>query len=261
MNDPRRAEIERLAALSFDAKRERIIREWADERYKRVARVNQSGNVAGYLPALIKWAVERLKQIISAQADAYIDAFNAYGLPCDHDAERALRSTASQSAAGSIANVRGDLSVTRHHLGQGVPWHLEIEREMGTAVKEAIAEMHMQSAIVQNALPKASASVGHTITVQGPNSRVNVNSVDNSVNVIQQGLSFSELRKAIDAGVSDAFERATIQERLTELEQAADQKSGWEKYAAFMAVTADHMTVILPFLPFLHDYIAKLFGG
>ena len=47
MGDPRRAEIERLAALTFDAKRERLIRVWADERYKATARVNQSGNAGG----------------------------------------------------------------------------------------------------------------------------------------------------------------------------------------------------------------------
>lgn len=257
MNDPRRAEIERLAALTFDAKRERLIREWADERYKTVARVNQGGNAAGYLPALIEWAVEWLKQTISVQADAYIDAFNAYGLPCDDAAERTLRSTASQSAAGSIANVRGDRSVTRHLLGQGIQWHLEIEREMKTTVKEAIARMRMQRATLQNA-PKTSPSAGHTITVQGTNSRVNLNSVDNSVNVIQQGAYFSELRKAIDAGISDTIERAAIQDRLAELEQAQDRKSGWERYAAFMAVTADHMTLISPFLPFLLEYIGKL---
>jgi hypothetical protein len=261
MNDPQRGEIERLAALTFDAKRERIIREWADERYKTVARVHQTHNAGGYLPALIQWAVERLKKIISSQADAYIDAFNAFGLPCDDAAEKTLRSTAIQSAAGSIANVRGDRSVTRHHLGQGVPWHLEIEREMGTAVKEAVARMRMQRATVQNVRKEPPPSVGHTINVQGPNSRVNIDSVDNSVNVVRQGASFSDLRRAIDAGVADAMERATIQERLSELEQAKDQKSGWERYAAFMAITADHLTVISPFLPLLQDHIGRLFGG
>jgi hypothetical protein len=260
MNDPRRIEIERLAALTFDAKRERLVKEWADERYKALARVHQSGNAGGYLPALIEWAGNRLKQIIYAQADAYIDAFNACGLPCDDAAERTLRSTASQSAAGSIANVRGDRFVTGHHLGQGVPWHLGIEREMGTAVKEAIARMRMQRATVENA-PKSMPSAGHTITIQGANSRVNINSVDNSVNLVEQASSFADLRKAIDAEVGDAMERATIQERLTELELSVDRRSGWEKYAAFMAVSADHISVISPFLPSLHDFIGKLLGG
>lgn len=260
MNDPRRAEIERLAALTFDTKRERLIREWADERYKAVARVTQSGNAGGYLPALIRWAVARLKEIISAQADAYVDAFNVYGLPCDDAAEKTLRSTAIQSAAGSIANVRGGRSVMRHHLGHGAPWHLEIEREMHTAVKEAVARMRMQRATVQNRR-KEVPSVGHTINIQGPNSRVNIDSVDSSVNVVHKGASFADLRKAIETGVADAMERAAIQERLAELERAADQKTGWERYAAFMAVTADHMTLILPFLPFLHEHIARLFGG
>jgi hypothetical protein len=130
---------------------------------------------------------------------------------------------------------------------------------MHTAVKEGIARMQMQRATALNA--RKEAPVGHTITVHGQNPRVNINSVDNSVNVVRQDSQFSELRKAIESSVSDGIKRATILERLAELERAPDKKSGAERYAAFMAVVADHMTVILPFLPLLHDHIAKLFGG
>lgn len=149
--------------------------------------------------------------------------------------------------------------MTRNHLGVGVPWHLEIEREMHTAVKEGIARMQMQRAAVLNA--RKEAPVGHTITVNGQNPRVNINSVDNSVNVVRQDSQFSELRQAIESGVSDGIERATILERLAELERAPDKGSRAAKYAAFMSVVADHRTVILPFLPLLHDHVSQLFGG
>lgn len=175
--------------------------------------------------------------------------------------ERTERPTAQQTAAASIGNVRNDRSVQEHNRSAlGSPWHLEIEREMHTAVKEGIARMKTQRATVLNARKEAPPA-GHTISLHGPNARVNIDSVDNSVNVVNHGASFADLRKAIDTAVADSVERTAIHERLTELEQATDRKTGWERYAAFMAVAADHMTVILPFLPFLHDHIGKLLGG
>jgi hypothetical protein len=260
MNDPRRSEVESLAATTFRARQERIVREFGDERSRVINRVALTNNSAGYLPALAGWAVQRLRETITAQADTYIEAFIAFNMPCDDAAEKALWSTATGTASASIMNVRNDHSVKQHNRSAlGSPWHLEIEREMHTAVKEGIARMKTQRATVLNA--RKQAPVSHTINLHGPNPRVNIDSVDNSVNVVHQGASFPDLRRAVDTGVADAMERATIQERLAELEQATDQKSGWERYAAFMAVTADHMTVILPFLPFLHDHIGKLLGG
>ena len=139
---------ERLAELTWKAKRERIVRDFGEERNRVINRVTHSGNVGGYLPALIQWAVERLKASISAQADAYIEAFNAFHLPCDETAEKKLWQAASEFAAGSIMNVRNDRSVKRHRLGLGSPWHLEVEREMHTSAKEAIARLRHQRAAV-----------------------------------------------------------------------------------------------------------------
>ena len=81
MSDVKRAEAERLADLTWKAKRERIVRDFGEERNRVINRVTHSGNAGGYLPALIAWAVERLKANISAQADAYIEAFNAFISP------------------------------------------------------------------------------------------------------------------------------------------------------------------------------------
>jgi hypothetical protein len=78
MNDRKRTEVERLATLTFKARQERIIREFGEERHRVINRVALTRNAGGYLPALITWATDRLRQQISAQADAYIEAFNAF---------------------------------------------------------------------------------------------------------------------------------------------------------------------------------------
>ena len=72
--------------------------------------------------------------------------------------------------------------------GQGSPWHLEIEREMGTSVKKAVSRMQHQSAVIRNR-PKETP-VNQTFNVHGPNARVNIDSTDNSTNIVNQGIRF-----------------------------------------------------------------------
>ena len=256
MDGSKRSEVERLAAFTFKARQERIIREFGDERYRVINKVTLSHNSAGFLPALIKWAVDRLKQQIAAHADAYIDSFNAFNMPCDKAAEQSVTTAAIQFAAGSIGNVRGDRSVIRHRLGQGSPWHLEIERELGTSLKEAISRMRHQSAVIQNRAMESPMS--QNINVQGPNARVNINSTDNSTNLVSQGAPFFDLRNAIELVVSDEIERTTILERLGDLEAARDLDSGSKRYSAFIAAAANHMVLLGPFLPAVGHWVHNL---
>jgi hypothetical protein len=100
--------------------------------------------------------------------------------------------------------------------------------------------------------------VNHVFNVHGPNARVNIDSTDNSTNVVHQGMPFSELRKAIESGVSDGVERAAILQRLSDLEAATDRESGAGKYQAFIAAAADHMTLIGPYLPALGHWVHNL---
>ena len=256
MNEVKRAEAERLAELTWKAKRERIVRDFGEERNRVINRVTHNGNAGGYLPALIEWAVERLKVNIWAQADAYIEAFDAFHLPCDEAAEKKLWQTASEFAAGSIMNVRNDRSVKRHRLGLGSPWHLEIEREMHTSAKEAIARLRHQRAAAQNR-PKE-VVVNQTFNATGPNARNNVNSTDNSMNVVHQGVPFAELRNAIESGIEDGTRRAAILETLAHLEAAPDRESASTRYQQFIAAAADYVTLIGPFLPALGHWVHNL---
>ena len=106
-------------------------------------------------------------------------------------------------------------------------------------------------------LPKESI-MNHTINVHGPNARVNIDSTDNSTNVVHQGVPFSELRKAIESGVSDGVERTAIIQRLTHLEAATDHESGAKRYQTFIAAAANHMTLIGPYLPALGNWVHNL---
>jgi hypothetical protein len=103
--------------------------------------------------------------------------------------------------------------------------------------------------------------VNQTFNVHGPNARVNIDSVDNSTNIVNQGMPFSEIRKAIESGVADAVERATILEKLADLEMAPHRESGSKRYQAFIASAHHHMALLGPYLPALGHWVHSLVGA
>lgn len=103
--------------------------------------------------------------------------------------------------------------------------------------------------------------MNQTFHVSGRNARVNIKSTDNSTNVVNEGLPFAEIRKAIESGIGDAVERAILLAQLKELESVSDSESGSKKYQAFIAAAANHMTVLGPFLPALGHWVHSLAAG
>ena len=96
-----------------------------------------------------------------------------------------------------------------------------------------------------------------TISVTGPNSRVNVSSIDHSRNISIDGSVFSELTRAISDGVADEAERKALLEAVADLQRAQDQGQRANAYQRLIAAAANHMTVLTPFLPAL----AQMLGG
>jgi hypothetical protein len=94
--------------------------------------------------------------------------------------------------------------------------------------------------------------------VHGPNARVNIDSMDNSTNVVHQGRPFLDLRKDIESGIAEGVERTAILEGLSHLEAATDRESGTKRYQEFIAAAANHMTLIGPYLPALGHWVHSL---
>jgi hypothetical protein len=98
--------------------------------------------------------------------------------------------------------------------------------------------------------------IGATVTqnfhLYGPNSRINTNSTDNSVNVasVLSEKTFVHMREAAQS-ISDESERAKILSRLDDLESTRGSSGFLSAYQTFIATVADHMTVFAPFIPAL----------
>lgn len=90
-----------------------------------------------------------------------------------------------------------------------------------------------------------------SITVSGPNARVNVGSTDNSTNLVGSSAVFGELQAAIKTGISDEAAREVLLGVVKEMQDSHGTDGFIGAYQRFMGAAANHMTVLAPFLPAL----------
>lgn len=124
--------------------------------------------------------------------------------------------------------------------GGGIPDHYQIQVRKVTAIPRS----PMSQTIIYN--------------LHGANARVNIQSHDQSTNVVNVSATdlFNELRKALSEKVLDEAHCKELIRKVAELESTEGSPSYVEKYKEFMALAADHVTVIAPFIPAL----AQLLG-
>ena len=81
-----------------------------------------------------------------------------------------------------------------------------------------------------------------------PHSRVNLNSVDSSSNVvsIQANEVFQQTRHLLETGVADSEERTALLQSVKEMEAAHGTQDFITKYKDFMGLAANHITVLTP---------------
>lgn len=107
---------------------------------------------------------------------------------------------------------------------------------------------HIQSAIQT----KPDQPINITYNVSGSNTRVNINSTDSSVNVIntESIKIFSDLRAVLEK-IEKKEEREKISQSIDVMEQSVGSSSFINRYQEFMAIIANHITVFSPFIPAL----------
>ena len=87
----------------------------------------------------------------------------------------------------------------------------------------------------------------------GPNARVNIQSIDSSTNLVEVDPTelFGQIRVAIDQSVQDGELLKKLQEKVTELEKTQGTPGFASRYKELMALAANHMTLLAPFIPVL----------
>lgn len=99
--------------------------------------------------------------------------------------------------------------------------------------------------------------VNITYNVSGTNTRVNIDSVDSSVNVVNTETTqiFSQLRKLLDK-VENTEERERIECSVDSMEATVGTKNFLTHYQQFMSFISNHITVFSPLLPALAELLA-----
>ena len=105
---------------------------------------------------------------------------------------------------------------------------------------------HLQAMTKQSPIQPAHI----TYNVSGSGARVNINSTDSSVNIINTEVSkvFTQLREAVSQ-IPDPIARNEIERSVIEMEQAHGSSNFLQKYQAFITSAANHMAVLAPILP------------
>ncbi len=113
--------------------------------------------------------------------------------------------------------------------------------------------------VSEGALGTEQTTAGHTINVHGHQSRVNINSVDASTNVIKQGADeqlFADLRATLDE-IEDETMRAELHRQAGEMEISVGTPDFSEKFKGFTEAAQPVMAMIGPYIPRLIELVGR----
>lgn len=88
--------------------------------------------------------------------------------------------------------------------------------------------------------------------LHGNNPRVNINSNDMSINIVDKSSEelFADLRSTVEKSISGS-DKEKLLKKIKELEESKDTNSFPKNYAEFMSLAADHATILASFFPAL----------
>lgn len=143
-----RDEIESFAQDKFAVARDLLTERLPEKQRHALNQVRSTGNSGGYAPALIKLATERVREMILALADAYVEAFDTCGAPSDIEAERTLQKSAVEFAAGSISAITGQAHLDSLRLrlpDRPIPGlHSAVKIAVSSAIREGLLRLKEQ---------------------------------------------------------------------------------------------------------------------
>lgn len=127
--------------------------------------------------------------------------------------------------------------------------YARFDSEVSKVREKYRAEIRIFCAEFQKSMINQLRVTNITNNVNGSSARVNIGSTDNSVNVIGNVGVFDELRTALSEGVADERLRDDLMNAATDLQNAMEAPEYANRYARFIELAANHMTLIAPFIP------------
>lgn len=204
----------------------------------------------------IEFVVECNAAILQAVADAYIAGYKARGLRIGPEVLKHLEQLVTELATTSKQSLLKTSAMSGGRSGGGLNYvnHLGSLDGRGRETLNAIkAQIELY-----NLAPVQSAQPSVAFHLHGVNSRVNIGSVDSSTNILNEEQLFEKLTAALEAGVQVEEERRQLLAGVADLRQEAKKESFYRRYSEFVALAANHIQLVMPFLPALAELAHKL---
>jgi len=165
------------------------------------------------------------------------------------------------SVSRDLTALTSGLRVPTHAFYESLDyWRESVLRNAKTLIRDVHKLLKRINMDREDAKPRPQSATipsSQVINVQGPNSRVSINSEDRSVNIINMNAkAFADLRAAADE-ISEPAERRQFLAEVDLLEEAHQKGNFLAGYQRFISQVADYMTIVGPFIPAL----TKMLGG
>jgi hypothetical protein len=153
-----------------------------------------------------------------------------------------------------LQHIQGEIySFALKSVGQLQAWEEEF-----TPAQKLLASVIRHQAKEKNMQPGKPTQIIYNIT--GANTRINTNSVDASVNIVNTSSDrlFEEMRKTVAEKILDGGKQSELLKIIGEMEASKDDKPRFfDRYTAFVAVLADHVGLMSAFLPALGQLLGS----
>lgn len=217
----------------------------------------------------VKLSAEMVIALVQARADAATEAYEMYGT-LDSAAVESIISDARKIHAQVATALVGSAAYQAHNMAlrtgsdiyaaqlSGHNFARELDRLSTPILDEIACQLERRQHLTEKSAE--SAKTTNVYHVYGHNPHWNVNSSDHSVNTVTltNEQVFARLKEKITADVPQTEERAVLVRKLEELEQAQNTPSFGHKYTEFIAIAANHMGLIAPFIPALTEMLHKV---
>jgi len=218
----------------------------------------QTHNSGALVPAEARCYFAHTRNLIVSNATCLAAAYTSFSEPAGQEADAVLSHFAAMTVAGRRSSFVGQANLTamrtRKSNSQVPLVAREFEREADKALAEGRRILDVQRVQMKNRPPTQPAIYSAT----GPNARITINGSDHSTNLIvgPSDEVFRKIRQELERLLPDNPGRAALIDGLSEVEQAPSRTSATEKYAQFVALVANHATVLTAlspsFIPLMH---------
>jgi hypothetical protein len=197
----------------------------------------------------------QVKAITESRLDTLLEGYELYEVAIDDQMAINICDEVVQGMNQLVYNCKCP------SFGGSVPSGLESQYPRMVAQAVGLSANLVKTEIDRRRLMTKKSEGATTIyNVQGDNARWYVNSTDNSLNVVMKSNEefFGTLQQRIESGVPEGDERRKILDALTVLRESHGKPSFAQRYTDFMAAAANHITVIVPFIPALTEMLHKV---